>query len=132
MDLVLYKQRLLEVGLISQEVKVDGGVIVELAWIGNVVAQVFVQKRVVGLETELPLVPAMDDRSCAFEVCLAKGILLENLDGSRFRVGVEIIGIVPAHGPKISRRIGRKSVLVGSDCHRFHVIGGLALARGLL
>src|SRR5450755_11945 len=132
MDLDLNKYGLLKVGPVSQKVKVDRSVIVKLTGIGNVVAQVFVKKCVVRFETEFPLVPAMDNRSCAFEIRLAEGVLLEDFDGSRFRVGVETVGVIAAHHAKISGRVGRKAVLVGRDAHRLDVLGGLALARGLL
>ena len=74
----------------------------------------------------------MVDGCGSLEISLAKPIVLEDLDGSRIRVGVEIIRVVADHRAKISHRMGRKSVLVGGDSHGLNVVRSLALARGLL
>src|SRR5208282_4403882 len=103
---------LLEVWPICDKAEVNRSVRVKLGWIGNVVAEVFVQKGVVRLEPELPFVPAMIDGCGSPEVRFAEKILLEDLDGSRIRVGVEINRVVADHPAKIGHHIGRKSVLV--------------------
>src|SRR5271154_2256215 len=64
----------------------------------------------------------------ALEISFAKGIVLENENGSGVGVGLETVGIVAHHAAQAGDDIRRKSVLVGNDSHGFNVLGILQLA----
>src|SRR5579862_1844470 len=131
-DAVLHEYGLLQIRTISLESKGTRRIVVELAWIGDDVIKILIQKGVVGLGSELPFMPAMIDGRSPFEICLAKPIVLKNFDRRRIRIGVEVVRIVTEHGAEIRGRIARKGVLVRGNSHGLNIVGGLPLSRGLL
>src|SRR5271169_5605400 len=131
-DQILNEGGLLEVRAAGQKTKGKGRAGIKLRWVGNVVVEVFVEESVVRLDSKLPFVSSMIHGDAALEIAFAKAIVLKNFDGSGFRVGVEIIGIVADHAAKIGDGMRGKSVFEGDDAHGLDVIRVLTLARGLL
>lgn len=106
--------------------------VIEQGRICNVVAGVFVQKSIVALDANFPLMtPAIEGEACV-EVAITEGIVLEHLDGSRFGVGVEVVGVVADHAVQVAYGIRGEEVLVGDNPDRLDIVGALGLACGLL
>ena len=82
MDQILHKCGLLEVRAICLESERERRTGIKWRRIGNDVAEIFVQKYIVGLDSEFPFVPPMIDGTDALEISLAKPVVLKHLDGS--------------------------------------------------
>ena len=105
-DLVLHEHGLLEIGAVGDEREIGGSLGIKLSGVGDVVAEIFVEKDVVGFEAEFPLVAATGDGPRSLEVGFAKEILLEDLDGSGVGIGVKADVVVADHGAKVGERVG--------------------------
>ena len=105
---------------------------IELGGIGDEVVEVLVKEGVVGFDAELPLVASVIGGERCFEVAFAKAIVLEDFDGRGLRVGSEVAGVVAHHAAQVKERLRGQDVLPGGDAHGLEVVGGLALAGGLL
>src|ERR1700733_8829664 len=139
MDQILYVRGLLEIGemrgegeratgtgLSAHPVR-SAGIGVELRGVGNDVVEIFVQESIVRFDPEFKLLPPVIDRYASLEISLAKPIVLKHFDGGRILVGVEVVGIIPPHAPKVRDDVGRECVLVGNNSHRLEVAGSLKL-----
>src|SRR5580704_347808 len=80
-DQILDEGGLFEVGAVAYEAKGLRRLWIKLAWIGNDVAKVFVEKCVVRFESDLPFVMAMVEGHGPFEISFAKPIVLKDFDG---------------------------------------------------
>ena len=127
MDQVLHEGGLLQIGTPGQKAEGWRRVIVELGRIGNDVAEIFVQERIVRFDPEFELVTATHRGDGALEVSLAEKIVLNDFDGRGVVVGIEIVGVVAHHPVQIHHHIGRKNMLIADDAHGLDVVGGLAL-----
>src|SRR6266550_494152 len=84
------------------------------------------------VDSSLPLLPAVMNRDGRLEVSLTKAVALERDHGRGVRIRGQIVGVVPNHSGKISYRIRRKDVLIGTHAHGFEVVAVLPLTGGLL
>src|ERR1051326_1857246 len=79
-NLVLDKERLLEIRPVAEKREIYGRVVIELVRIRDVITQVLMQEHVVGFESELKLMPPMIDSCRAPEVRLAKVVVLKDFN----------------------------------------------------
>src|ERR1700730_2862964 len=67
------------------------------------------------------------NRDGRLEVSLTQAVALERDHGRGVRIRGQIVGVVPNHSGKISYRIRRKDVLMGTHAHGFEVVAVLPL-----
>ena len=80
MDHVLQESRLLQVRVVAVERKGCRCAGIKLGWIGDNVAETFVQKSSVGFHTGLPFLVRVMDGNGPLEIALVKAIVLKRND----------------------------------------------------
>ena len=79
-DSVLHEGRLLKIGTIGEKRKSRRSAGIELRRVGDLIAEILIQRCIVGFEACLPLMPAVIHANGAAEISLAKPVVLEDLD----------------------------------------------------
>ena len=73
---------------------------------GNDVAEVLVQKKIVGFQARLPFLTAVVDRDCAVEISLLEVIVQKRGDRPGAVVRVQVAGVVAHHATNIGQNVG--------------------------
>ncbi len=100
---------------------------IELRRIGNRVPEILVQRRIVGFQARLPLMPPARYADRAAHISFAEAVVLEDLDRRRVVIRIETDCVVAHHRADIRDHARRKRVLVRRDSHRLNVAGRFQL-----
>src|SRR4029077_8676913 len=94
---------------------------------GDEVAEVFVEKKIVGFEDGFSFVAVVMHGDGGVDISLFEVVAQEGSDGPGAAVGVEVVRVIAHHAANIGEDVRRKDVLVGRATHRLEIASGLEL-----